>query len=224
MTRGVACRSPAAIGHFRKAIGVDRRSRAASELALPHSSRDPLVAGFSDPKCAPLPYRRADNLRSLHEHEETLRAQSLEAIAAEPALTDHLNIISEAINLIYAFSHDYQHQDDDELTLRLLGIRLFNAAGASIKLALSGYYQKAFDQVRDLLDTYFLVDYLTTFRRRSRSGRRPTRRNALHTSAQTSSARHSISGTATTAGSEKGFTISSQNTHRTPRILVSLSC
>jgi hypothetical protein len=29
-------------------------------------------------------------------------------------------------------------------------IRLFNAAGASIKLALSGYYQKAFDQVRDV--------------------------------------------------------------------------
>lgn len=46
----------------------------------------------------------------------------------------------------------------------MLGIRLFNAAGASVKLALSGYYQKAFDQVRDVLETYFLVDYLTTHR------------------------------------------------------------
>ena len=39
---------------------------------------------------------------------------------------------------------------------------MFNAAAASLKLGLSGYYQKAFDQVRDILETYFLVDYLTT--------------------------------------------------------------
>ncbi len=104
-----------------------------------------------------------ENLHSLHEHEQKIRSQSLEVIKADPALTDHLNIVSEAMNLIYAFSHDYQHQDDDELTLQLFGIRLFNAAGASIKLALSGYYQKAFDHVRDVLETYFLADYLTTY-------------------------------------------------------------
>ena len=103
-----------------------------------------------------------ENLHSLHEHEEKLRAQSLETIKADGALTDHLNIVSQAMNLIYAFSHDYRHQSDDELTLQMLGIRLFNAAGASVKLALSGYYQKAFDQVRDVLETYFLVDFLTT--------------------------------------------------------------
>jgi hypothetical protein len=51
-------------------------------------------------------------------------------------------------------------ENDDELTLQLLGIRLFNAAAASIKLALSGYYQKAFDQVRDVIETGFLIDYL----------------------------------------------------------------
>jgi hypothetical protein len=39
-----------------------------------------------------------------------------------------------------------------------------NGAGASIKLALSGYYQKAFNHVRDLLETYFLVHYPTTER------------------------------------------------------------
>lgn len=103
-----------------------------------------------------------ENLHSLHQHEEEIRVKSLEVIKADTALNDHLNIISEAMNLIYVFSHDYQHQDDDELTYQLFGIRLFNAAGASIKLALSGYYQKAFDHVRDVLETYFLVDYLTT--------------------------------------------------------------
>ena len=44
--------------------------------------------------------------------------------------------------------------------MQFFGIRLFNAASASIKLALSGYYQKAFDQVRDVIETGFLVDYL----------------------------------------------------------------
>jgi hypothetical protein len=32
-----------------------------------------------------------DSLASLHQHEECLRAQSLEAIKADVALTDHLN-------------------------------------------------------------------------------------------------------------------------------------
>jgi hypothetical protein len=67
------------------------------------------------------------------------------------------------MNAIYAFSHDHPHGSDDELTLQYLGIRLFNAGGASIKLALSGYYQKAFDHLRDIIETYFLVDYLSTY-------------------------------------------------------------
>jgi hypothetical protein len=39
------------------------------------------------------------------------------------------------------FTHDHQHGSKNELTLQYLGVRLFNAAAASIKLALSGYYQ-----------------------------------------------------------------------------------
>jgi hypothetical protein len=103
-----------------------------------------------------------ENLHSLHVYEEELRTKSLTTIKTDEVLSDHLNIISEAMNLIYAFSYDYKHHDDDELTYQLFGVRLFNAAGASIKLALSGYYQKAFDHIRDVLETYFLVDYLTT--------------------------------------------------------------
>ena len=67
------------------------------------------------------------------------------------------------MNAIYAFTHDHVHGSEDELTLQYLGIRMFNAGGASIKLALSGYYQKAFHHVRDVLETSFLVDYLSTY-------------------------------------------------------------
>lgn len=103
-----------------------------------------------------------ENLRTLHKHEEETRVKSLAAIEQDPALRDHWALVAEAMNLIYAFVKDHEHETDDELTMQFLGVRLFNAATASIKLALSGYYQKAFDQVRDVLETGFLVDYLTT--------------------------------------------------------------
>ena len=99
---------------------------------------------------------------SLHKHEEELRGKSLDEIGANGDLTDHWELVAEAMNVIFAFTHDHVHHSDNELTLQYLGIRLFNACGASIKLALSGYYQKAFDQLRDVIETYFLVDYLTT--------------------------------------------------------------
>jgi hypothetical protein len=103
-----------------------------------------------------------DNLISLHKHEEDLRAKSLGVVEANNTLCDHWNLVAEAMNVIYAFSHDHDHGSENELTLQYLGIRLFNAAAASIKLALAGYYQKAFDQLRDVIETYFLVDYLSS--------------------------------------------------------------
>jgi hypothetical protein len=103
-----------------------------------------------------------DNLASLHQHEEGVRARSLAAIEADAALSDHWSLVAEAMNAIYVFTHDHPHESENELTLQYLGIRLFNAAGASVKLALSGYYQKAFDQLRDVIETSFLVDYLST--------------------------------------------------------------
>jgi hypothetical protein len=61
------------------------------------------------------------NLHSLHRHEEELRARSLEAIKNDPTLSNHWALVSEAMNVIYAFAHDLPHHSDDELTLQLLG-------------------------------------------------------------------------------------------------------
>jgi hypothetical protein len=101
-----------------------------------------------------------DNIDKLHAREEQLRFESMAIISAVENLRDHWGLVHDAMNAIYAFSHDHHHGSDDELTLQFLGIRLFNAAAASIKLALSGYYQKAFVHLRDILETYFLIDYL----------------------------------------------------------------
>jgi hypothetical protein len=103
-----------------------------------------------------------DDLASLFRLEEELRTESLAAINADAALSDHWTFVAEAMKAIYAFTHDHEDATENELTLQYLGVRLFNAGGASIRLGLSGYYQKAFHQVRDILETSFLVDYLQT--------------------------------------------------------------
>ncbi|SFO74478.1 hypothetical protein SAMN05216330_104464 [Bradyrhizobium sp. Ghvi] len=107
--------------------------------------------------------KAADNLTSLHGHEEDIRTKSVSAIHSDSGLCDHWSMLAEAMDVTYAFSHDHMHGSENELTLQYLGIRLFNAAGGSIKLALSGYYQHAFHLVRDVIETYFLVDYLSTY-------------------------------------------------------------
>ncbi|MCP3411658.1 hypothetical protein [Bradyrhizobium sp. CCGB01] len=103
-----------------------------------------------------------DNLTTLHLEEERLRGEHLALTAANEELTDHTHMIREAMNMLWAFTHDYTQKNEDELTMQFLGIRLFNAAASSIKLAHSGYYQNAFSALRDFLETFFLVDFLVS--------------------------------------------------------------
>jgi hypothetical protein len=104
-----------------------------------------------------------DNLATLHVEEERLRGVHLEQIANDEPLRDHIYLIREAMNILWALAHDHTNRSDDELVMQFLGIRLFNASAASIKLAYSGYYQQAFSALRDFLETFFLVDYLASF-------------------------------------------------------------
>jgi hypothetical protein len=121
----------------------------------------------------------ADNLASLHRLEEQLREQSLAVITNDPTLSEHWTFLAQAMGAIYTFTHDHPHTSNDELTLQYLGVRLFNAAGASIKLATVGYYQKAFHQVRDILETSFLVDYLSTYPEKIDDWRRADKKNRI---------------------------------------------
>jgi len=104
----------------------------------------------------------AENLETLHALEEKLRAESLTIIDNSATLSEHFRVVHEAMNIVVGFTYCHPHRSDDEITLQMLGIRLFNASGASIKLALSGYYQIAFAQLRDIVETYSLLDYFRT--------------------------------------------------------------
>jgi hypothetical protein len=74
-----------------------------------------------------------------------------------------LAIVQKAMKLIFGYTLEHTSRSEDETTAQLIGIRLFNAASSGVKLALSGYYQTAFHQARDIMETGYLLDYFRTF-------------------------------------------------------------
>jgi hypothetical protein len=104
-------------------------------------------------------YFDLDNLKSTHKHEEDLRGQSLTLIEANPEWKQRLILIEKSLALLFAYTHDYTNQSDDELTLQFLGIRLFNTGASALKLGLSGYCQQGISLLRDVIEVGFLLDY-----------------------------------------------------------------
>ena len=105
---------------------------------------------------------RFAGIKDTHAHEEKLRAESMALIESDPDFGRRLEMIEKAMAIIFMFTIDHTSRTADENTAQMLGVRLFNAAGAGLKLALSGYYQPAFHQARDILETGFLLDYFRT--------------------------------------------------------------
>lgn len=103
------------------------------------------------------------DLNATHGHEEKLRAESMALIHAARELSKRLAVIEKAMTLIFVYTLDHTSRSDDEAAMQMLGIRLFNAAASGVKLALSGYYQTAFQEARDIMETGFLLDYFRTW-------------------------------------------------------------
>ena len=105
---------------------------------------------------------RFAGIKDTHAHEEKSRAESMAIIESDPEFGRRLEMIEKAMAIIFTFTIDHTSRTVDENTAQMLGVRLFNAAGAGLKLALSGYYQTAFHQARDIMETGFLLDYFRT--------------------------------------------------------------
>src|SRR5262245_44803508 len=108
------------------------------------------------------PFEHFDNFNETHSAEEKLRAESMAIIQTDPALHKRMVLVESAISLIFVYTHDHTAENDDQVTLKMLGIRLFNAACSAVKLGLSGYYQNAFALIRDIMETGFLIDLFRT--------------------------------------------------------------
>lgn len=98
-----------------------------------------------------------DNLESLHGQEEQLRDKALALVAQDARLALHVAVVEQAMNLGDVL-RQFPTDDEDLKVIQMLGMRLFNAFGASVKLALSGYFQNSALLMRDILETVFLLD------------------------------------------------------------------
>ena len=98
-----------------------------------------------------------ENLRSLHGQEEGLRARALELVAADARLPLHVRVVENAMDMA-DFLRQVPTEDEDMKVIQVLGMRTFNAFGASLKLALSGYSQNGALILRDILETVFLLN------------------------------------------------------------------
>ena len=114
-----------------------------------------------------------ENFHSLHEQEELLRSKALELIAANGDLALHLAIVESAMDLADLL-RQVPTEGKDFKVLQILSIRTFNAFGASIKLALSGYSQNSALVMRDILETVFLTGMFSKDRSAIKLWREPS--------------------------------------------------
>ena len=78
-------------------------------------------------------------------------------IKADDRLAMHLRVVERCMDLA-DLMRQFPTDDEDLKLIEMLGMRLFNAFGASLKLALSGYGQNSALIMRDVLETVFLLD------------------------------------------------------------------
>jgi hypothetical protein len=97
-------------------------------------------------------------LAGLHHGEEHLREKAIGLVEGDRRLHLHLAIVEAAMDLADVF-RQLDTSDENLKVIQVLGMRTFNAFGASLKLALSGYSQNSALIMRDVLETVFLIDY-----------------------------------------------------------------
>ena len=96
-------------------------------------------------------------LSNLHTAEELFREEAKLLIEADLRFSLHLNAVEQAMDLADVL-RQFPTENEDLKVVQVLGMRLFNAFGASVKMALSGYGQNSALVMRDILETVFLID------------------------------------------------------------------
>lgn len=98
-----------------------------------------------------------EKLMRLHAGEETLRAKATELILSDVRLALHVEITEHTMDLGDRL-RQLDSSDENLKVIQVLGMRMFNAFGAALKLALSGYAQNSALIMRDIMETAFLID------------------------------------------------------------------
>ncbi|MBC7707581.1 MAG: hypothetical protein H7274_27030 [Rhodoferax sp.] len=99
-----------------------------------------------------------NNLLLIHAHEEDLLKAALAHIDGTPPLTAHLQMAQDVMDHLVTLQQIPSEPGSDPHTVKLVALRLFNVGATAIKLGLSGYYQAAFQILRDSLELVNLID------------------------------------------------------------------
>ena len=97
-----------------------------------------------------------ERLKSLSSQEDLLREMAAEIVERDNRLALHLYAVECAMNLADML-RQYPTDDEDTKVVQVLGMRIFNAFGACIRLGFSGYSQNSALIMRDILETLFLL-------------------------------------------------------------------
>jgi hypothetical protein len=100
-----------------------------------------------------------EKLVKLHRGEEDLRGKAVSWVEDDARLPLHIAVVEHSMDLADLL-RQFETMDEDLKVIQILGMRAFNAFGASLKLALSGYSQNSALVMRDILETVFLIDLL----------------------------------------------------------------
>lgn len=101
-------------------------------------------------------------IHHLHKAEELVRTQNINHIQSNEILSFHIHMIEKSMDLIDYFSRQYESENDEQKTIQILGLQIFNQSASALKLILSGYYHASISVMRSLLETMFLLDYFST--------------------------------------------------------------
>lgn len=103
-----------------------------------------------------------ENLKLLHSSEEALRQKSIETIEGNDDLSRYIAMVETCMDMLQYTRENTPEISEDQLIIALLGASVFNSIGSALKLMLSGYYQASGLQIRYVLETGWLIDYLKT--------------------------------------------------------------
>ncbi|TNB48091.1 hypothetical protein FF124_10970 [Martelella lutilitoris] len=103
-----------------------------------------------------------ENLVLLHSGGEELRAKSIAIIEASAEMSLHVSMIETCMDMLQHVRTNTPNMNEDQVIVALIGASIFNSMASAFKLLLSGYYQSSGLQIRYVLESGWLLDYLQT--------------------------------------------------------------
>lgn len=103
-----------------------------------------------------------ENLSLLHGGEEDLRQKTIALIEASHDMSVHMERVESAMDMFHYIRTNTPEMTDDQVIVALIGASIFNSLASAIKLIFGGYYQSSGLQIRYVLESGWLLDYLRT--------------------------------------------------------------